>query len=130
MENINTPSSVAPDEFSVAESEAEKAKAGATDNDSTYTHIFRVPFDYMGNTYDELRFGWNALLGRDGLAIEAELQALGTPAIVPAFSGAYLIRMAARACTEKIGSDAFELMQLSDYNKIRSAARSFLLASE
>ena len=63
--------------------------------------------------------------------LEQELQAIGRPAIVPAFSGEYLVRMAARACTTaNIGCDIFDNMKLSDYNKIRSAARSFLLMSE
>jgi len=119
----NFPAGIDADEFSVAKKEAEST-AG------TFTHTFRKPFAYMGKTYTELRFDWESLTGRDSLAIEAELQALGTPVIVPTFSGAYLIRMAAKACTEKIGADAFELMPLSDYNKIRSAARSFLLAAE
>ena len=66
----------------------------------------------------------------DGLAIENEMQQLGKAVIVPTFSGEYLIRMAAKACTIPIGADAFENMSLSDYNKIRSAARSFLLNSE
>ena len=118
------------DEFSVAQSEAEKAKKVAADSGFAYTHKFRKPFSYMNKEYSELRFAWDSLLGLDGLAIEAELQALGIPAVVPAFSGQYLIRMAAKACTEKIGSDAFGFMPLYEYNKIRNAARSFLLASE
>jgi len=127
MENINNPE-IDPDEFSVAQTEAEKAALDG--GDFTYTHKCRKPFNYMGVIYTELRFDWDSLTGRDSLAIEAELQALGMPAVVPAFSGAYLIRMAAKACTEKIGADAFELMPLADYNRVRSAARSFLLLSE
>jgi len=116
------------DELSAAQAGADKA---ALDGGGfAYTHKFRKPFSYMGAVYAELRFDWDSLTGRDSLAIEAELQALGTPVVVPAFSGAYLIRMAAKACAEKIGSDAFELMPLSDYNRVRSAARSFLLLSE
>ena len=118
----NTPI-INADEFSVAEKEAEESTG-------TFTHKFRKPFSYMGKNYTEMSFDWDSLTGRDGLEIEAELQALGKLAIVQAFSGAFLIRMAAKACTEKIGSDAFELMSLADSNKIRSAARSFLLASE
>jgi hypothetical protein len=58
------------------------------------------------------------------------MQAMGKALVVPTFSGEYLIRMAAKACTEPIGADAFEIMSIADYNKIRSAARSFLLRSE
>jgi len=119
------------DEIRVDGEELAAAEAGAAENTAaTFTHKFKRPFSYMGKTYKELRFDWDSLTGRDGLAIEAELQALGMPVVVPALSGAYTIRMAAKACTEKIGSDAFEQMGMRDYNRIRSAARSFLLASE
>ena len=114
-------------EFSVADKEAEIAKNEAGDGAYTYTHKFRKPFTYMHKTYDELRFDWDSLIGLDGLAVEAELQAIGTPVVAPEFSGAYQLRIAAKACTEKIGADAFELMSLNDTNKIRRAARSFLL---
>lgn len=127
---MNFSVSIDADEFSVAEQEAEAVRQELEDTGYTHTHKFHTPYSYMGKTYTELRFDWGSLTGRDSLSIEAELQALGTPVIVPTLSGAYLIRMAAKACTENIGSDAFELMPLSDYNRIRSAARSFLLASE
>lgn len=111
------------DEFSVAEREAKNSEY-------TYTHKFRKPFDYQGTAYNELTFDWGKLTGEDSLAIENEMQQLGKPVIVPTFSGEYLIRFAARACTEKIGSDAFRRMPIGDYNRIRNAARSFLLKSE
>ncbi|MCF8017841.1 MAG: phage tail assembly protein [Vallitaleaceae bacterium] len=111
------------DEFAVAEKEAENSEY-------TYIHKFKKPFVYQGKTYNQLTFEWDKLTGKDGLTIENEMQQVGKAVIVPTFSGEYLIRLAARACTEPIASDAFELMKIADYNKIRSAARSFLLKSE
>jgi len=111
------------DELDAALAEAENASC-------TYRHVFKRPFTYNGKAYTELVFDFDKLTGRDGLNIETELQAFGITVIVPALSGPYLVRMAAKACTEKIGSDAFEYMRLFDYEKIRSAARSFLLAAE
>lgn len=111
------------DAMAVAEAEAEASK-------DIYVHNFATPFSYDGETYDTLTFNWGSLTGRDGLAIENELQSQGKPVIIPTLSGEYLIRMACRACDKPIGSDAFEVMRLSDYNKIRSSARSFLLKSE
>lgn len=108
----------------------EAAENKAKDAAYTYVHEFGKPFVYDGNTYERLTFDWGTLTGRDGLAIENELQALGKPVIIPSFSGEYLLRMAVRACDKPIGADAFELMSLSDYNRIRSSARSFLLKSE
>jgi hypothetical protein len=121
--NLNVPGSIDPDEFASAEQQA-------ADSGFTYTHKFHTPYEYQGKIYDELIFDWGKLTGEDGLAIENEMQQIGKPVIAPTFSGEYLIRLAAKACTEKIGSDAFRRMPISDYNKIRSAARSFLLKSE
>lgn len=112
-----------PGEFSVAKNEAEASP-------STYVHKFRKPFTYDGKTFTELTFDWDKCTGEDALAIENELMALRKPVIVPTFSGEYLIRLAARACTVPIGADAFLRMSIADYNQIRSAARSFLLKSE
>lgn len=114
---------LAEDAFNAAEEEAKEST-------SVYTHKFAEPFNYDGNSYEELTFDWGKLTGKDGLAIENELMSLGKPAIIASMSGEYLIRMAARACDKQIGADAFEQMRLSDYNKIRSSARSFLLRSE
>lgn len=119
----DTKNIIDPEEFAVAEKEAEKSEY-------TYTHKFKKPFDYQGKTYNEMTFDWGKLTGKDGLAIENELQQIGKAVIVPTFSGEYLIRLATRACTDPIGADVFEAMPIADYNKIRSAARSFLLKSE
>lgn len=122
MEKIDNVS-IDANEFAVAEKEAEQSAY-------TYTHKFHKPYEYQGKTYQELTFDWGKLTGRDGLAIENEMQQIGKAIIVPTFSGEYLIRLAARACTVPVGADAFENMPISDFNKIRSAARSFLLKSE
>ena len=105
-------------------------KKSAENSDSSYTHNFNKPLNYNGKTYKQLTFDWESLTGKDGLVIENELQQMGLMVIVPAMSSEYLVRMAARACTDKIGSDAFEMMSLSDCNKINSTARSYLLKSE
>ena len=110
-------------ELAIAEDEA----AAADDN---ITIEFKKPVLYNGNTYTSLTFNFESLTGADGLEIENELMAMGRVAIVPAVSGEYLVRMAARACTEQIGSDIFQSMSLHDYNSVRSAARSFLMKSE
>lgn len=115
----------------VDEKELEIAKQEAENSANTFTIHLKKPVIYNGTEYSELSFDFDKLTGRAGLDIEQELQSIGRPAIVPAFSGEYLVRMAARACTTaNIGCDIFDNMGLSDYNKIRSAARSFLLMSE
>ncbi len=124
MEKENGTPAIDPEEFAAAEKEA-------AESEYEYTHAFRKPLNYMGKTYSELTFDWDQLTGKDGLAIENELQALGRPALIPTFSAEYKIRMAARACTTPgIGADAFEVMKLHDFVKITDMARSFLLKSE
>ena len=123
MDNTkNTAPVVNADEFAVAEKEAQESK-------NTYTHTFATPFTYEGQTYHELVFDWGRLTGHDSLMIENELTALGKTVIAPEFSGEYLMRMAARACTSKIGWDTLAAMPLADFNRIRNRARSFLLRS-
>jgi hypothetical protein len=109
-------------EFSAAE------QAARENDSSTYTHKFGKPFEWEGNTYEELIFDFGKLTGKDALAIENELAAKGKSVIAPAFSGDYLMCMASRAAG--IGSDAFLAMSIADYNRIRSRARSFLLKTE
>lgn len=118
-----------PAAFAAAEQEAASIK-----NDiGTYVHKFKKPFTCLigkdQRTFEELTFDFNKLTGRDSLAIENELQSLGKPVIVAEMSGEYLIRMAARACSEKISADDLMSVPLADYSKIRARARSFLLRS-
>lgn len=123
-------------EFAAAET-AVKAEEG---NTSAYVHKLKKPFTFEGCTIEELSFDFDRLTGNDSLAIEDELQAMNKPVIVPTFSGQYLIRMAARACTttlttpdgksRRIGVDVIQALPIVDYNRIRSKARTFLLASE
>ncbi len=114
-------------EFSVAENEAAKAEEQSI---YTYVHHFRNPFEYEGKTYETLTFNWGKLTGDDSLSIEEEMQAAGKPVIVPTFSGGYLMRMAARASSPRVGFDVLRALPISEYNQIRSKARSFLLLSE
>lgn len=95
-----------------------------------FEYKLKKPVEYNGETYEELNFDFEKLTGRDGLNIEAELKAQGITVMVPAFDSAYLIRLAAKACDKPIGADIFDNMSIADFNKIKSAARSFLLGSE
>lgn len=115
----------------VDEAELEAAREEARRNAVKFFEIeFKKPIKYNNKEYAKLSFDFDKLTGLDGLAIEEELQMMNKAVIVPALSGEYLIRMAARACTERIGADIFNVMPLRDFNRIRSAARSFLILSE
>lgn len=104
--------------------------AAEKENQYEFEHELKAPFTWEGRTYKKFKFDWGTLTGRDGLAIESEMQALGTPVVIPSLSGDYLIRMAARASVDPVGVDVLLALPLRDYNRIRSAARSFLLRTE
>ena len=115
----------------VDETELEAAREEARKSNVALFEIeFKNPVKYNGKEYSKLSFDFEKLTGRDGLAIEEELQMMNKAVIVPALSGEYLVRMAAKACTENVGADIFDYMPIKDYNRIRSAARSFLILSE
>jgi len=130
---------VTPETFAVKESmdipeidseELAVAEKEASQSTDVYTHKFKKTATYNNLLIPEMSFDWASLTGQDSLNIEGELQAMGKMVISPAFSGEYMIRMAARASSPKVGSDFFANLSLFDYNKIRSAARSFLLVAE
>lgn len=113
------------------EEELEQAQEEAKKAENLFTLKCKKPFTYEGNEYSELSFDFDGLTGRDSLDVERELAVRGIQVAVPAFSGEYIIRIAAKACTDaKIGSDAFERMSLKDYNRLRSKVRNFLMGSE
>lgn len=105
---------------------AEEAKK----NVGFYEHTFRKPVEYNGETIEKLSFDFDKLTGADAQNIDDELQALGKVALVPSVSGVYLIRMAAKACTSNVGADIFDIMSMADYNRIKTAARNFLMSAE
>ena len=110
--------------------EWDEAEAEAQQGADVYTHKFAKPFSYEGKAYEELTFDFGKLTGNDYLAIEEECQALGRVVVTPTLSGNFLVRMAARACREKVSSDLLMATPIADFSRIRSKARSFLLKTE
>lgn len=109
----------------------------AENSRDAYIHLFKTPFIFEGETFEKLSFDWGSLTAADALAIENELAAQGIAVITPEFSGEYLLRMAARACTtfradgkRRLGIDAYSAISMRDYVAIRNRARSFLLRAE
>lgn len=123
MDNITTINGMQEEELEQAKAEAEKAE-------NLFSLELKKPLTYEGKVYNELSFDFDTLTGKDSLAVERELSLRGIQVAVPAFSGEYIIRIAAKACTSRVGSDAFELMSLKDYNRLRSKVRNFLMGSE
>lgn len=118
-----------------AEQEAKKAKQEA--DLGVYTHTFKVPFRWKEREYQTMTFDWTRLSGRDHLEIENELLMKGRTLVTPAFTGEFLVGMAARACTERdeegkrvIDGQAIQAMLMADFQAITRRARSFLLRAE
>lgn len=116
---------------------AEELEADAKEDGrgtGTYTHAFKRPFVYEGRTVESLTFDWDTLTGNDSLAIERELRVKGVTLVVPAYTGEYLVGMAARACTDRteegkrfVGADMIRAMPLGDFQAVTNRARNFLL---
>lgn len=118
------------EEVAIDERELEEARQEAEEKEDiySYTHELKKEFEYEGKKYGKIHFDWGKLTGNDGLAIENEMQAMGTPVVIPSLSGGYLIRMAAKA--SGIPTNVLLAIPIREYNRIRSEARSFLLKSE
>lgn len=109
----------------VNEKEIAAAEEEAKISNGNYLHTFVKPFEYEGQTYTEISFDFEKLTGRDFLEIEAEMRAKGKPLIAPEFSGDFMLLMASRA--SGVASDVLQSIPLSDFKRIHSKARSFLL---
>lgn len=107
---------------------AEKIKNDVMTPDGVWKCKLSKPITYNGVEYNELTFNFGKLTGADALNIEDELIAKGKPVFMNETANAqYLILLAARACEEHIGSDAFKPMSIIDFNRIKNKARLFLL---
>ena len=85
------------------------------------------PLVYEDETFEKLRFDFDALTGKDHLAIEQELRSEGKTTLAPALSSDYLSKLAARASKDGLGYDAFLYLSLKEAVAVESAARSFLI---
>ncbi|MCF8018318.1 MAG: phage tail assembly protein [Vallitaleaceae bacterium] len=105
----------------------ETKKNAAEGANGVYVHKFNKPFECEGKKFETLNFYFNKLTGRDMIAIEAEMQAMGEYALAPEISRGFQCRMAAKAAN--IGTDVLEGMPLPEFNKITNAARDYLISS-
>ncbi len=118
---------------SIDEEELAAAEMDAENSLDVFTHRFARPFTFEGESFDRLSFDLGRLTAADSLAIEGEMSGLGLTLVAAEFSGEFLIRMAARACTtlrrdgRKLGADALRALPIRDFTRIRNRCRSFLL---
>ena len=117
-----------PKELELAEQKAKEE--AAKDTAVRFTLKLLTPIEYEGKTYKEMKFDFSEINGADALNIEAELQAKGIIVISPSYQSPYLMRVCARACTEKIDIDLLTKLKLRDFLALRNRARNFLMSAE
>lgn len=116
------------EEIKAVDDAAEKIKNDEMTHDGVWKCKLSKPITYDGIEYSELTFNFGKLTGADALNVEDELLAKGKLVFTAETANArYLIAMAARACEQYISADAFNLMSIVDFNKIKNKARLFLL---
>lgn len=96
----------------------------------TYVHVFAKPFEWEGKLYGQLVFEFDKLTGRDTLAVERELAAKNIFTVVRSLNIEFQMRIAARACTSRIGTDMLEALPIKDFEKIMNRVRAFFAAAE
>lgn len=96
-------------------------------NNDMYVHKFKKTFEYEGKTYQTIDFNFGKLIGSDMIAVETEMQDKGYFAVSPEYSRVYQCYIAAKAAN--IGSDVMEAMPFSEFNRITTATRNFLLST-
>lgn len=114
------------DNVLIDEESVDEAEKIVSDGVGTYVHKFDPPFEYQGKKYSELVFERDRFKGEDDMAILREMRAFGIPTFMAEYEPEYLYRLAARTCTEKIGYDAFNIMDGADSVKIRRKILGFL----
>lgn len=118
----NTETEETPQNAPVPEAEEKEVQTPGV-----YKHTFNKPFVFEDKEYTELTFDFNRLKGESAMSVERELNALGIVLLQPEISTEYLVRMAARACTEKVSFDIFNKLPLRDCIAIKNKTRNFLL---
>lgn len=106
------------------EEKKQNAKAGAELFKRASVTLSK-PFEWCGETYEQINMDFDGLTGSDMEAIDDELRAMNIQVPFPAHSRQYQRLLAARAAG--VPSDMLEKLPLGDYYKIVRAAQNFLL---
>lgn len=122
--------------------EAEKADAAGTtfprrslqqlrEDCRSYTHKFKEPFTYHGHTVESLSFHWDALTGKDSIAIDRELTAHNRSG-APDYGREHMMQIAIRACSSRdsdgiriVDKGFMEALPIIDFEEITSMGRIF-----
>ncbi|MDD3488752.1 MAG: hypothetical protein PHR62_02570 [Paludibacter sp.] len=128
MEDIKN--AVVTEETKETVAKTETAKANVTESDTpegAYVHTFTKPFVYEDKTYTKMVFDFEKLLGRDFIAVENEMAAIGEYALSPEISTSFLSKLAARAAG--VASDVIEHLPAREFGKVKNKSRDFLIST-
>ena len=102
--------------------------AAAEENAGVVVLELKKPLVYEGRTYERITLDLESLTGKDSMEVEEELMMRKKGAVIyGALNNDYILGIAAKACKEKLGTDAFLMMSLKDHNQLKNAVRNFLL---
>ena len=90
-----------------------------------YVYKLKEPFAYEDKTYNEVSLNFTALKGKDMIAIEDEMEALGKSYLGPEFSAEFAGRLAARAANMPF--EVLIELPYRDYSGISAVVRNFML---
>ena len=108
--------------------EEQLAAEAAAEGSDVYVHTFKKPFEWEGVSYDKLTFDFGRLTAMDLEDIDDEMAADNRYAIIPEYSTAFVLRLAAKAANVHIS--LIEHLPLFDGNLIRKKARAFFMRVE
>lgn len=115
----------AENEQEIDVAEREDAEFG---NSTSFELKLTKEIEINGSKTIRLYFDFDKLTCNDFLKIENEIgDTIGRMVVTPEFSSEFLIRMASRACTEKVGIDILKKLSIRDFNLLRKRCRSFLM---
>lgn len=100
----------------------------ASESDSFMEIVLSKELEIGDLKHKRLFFNFDKLTADDFIKIENEMtEALGKFLIQPEYSSEFLIRVAARACTESISSENLLELSIKDFNILRRKVRAFFL---
>lgn len=91
-----------------------------------FEYTLKSPVTYDGKEIKVLHFDFDGITGQDCIDIEDELRSFNKFVISEAIDSNFKVRLAAKACKEKVGYDLFLLMKHADYKAVMNRVQGFL----
>lgn len=92
-----------------------------------FTHTLGRPHTFKGKEYQEFSIDLGSMTGDDMIAIDREMAVLSEPAVNPALSREFQVRMLARATGLPV--KLFTSLPIPEFNVITTRVQNFLLGA-